>query len=162
MALVQDEGNSYLKTSSSVAVTQREQDVVKRSSTESFSKDKSHYTDEKSAEDPEVNSPVEEDEERGRHGVLYSKIRPFILPTLALVIVGWWISATILKATRHRWIVQTFFAWSFIAIIAFRYIPNSVVTRPVEAVWVPVVQRPWYRISYPVRLAIGWLCLDDV
>ncbi|KAF8070314.1 Na+ dependent nucleoside transporter C-terminus-domain-containing protein [Lyophyllum atratum] len=162
MALIQDQGNSYLKTSSSVAVTQRDQDVVKRSSTESFTKDKSQYTDEKSAEDPEVNSPVEEDEERGQHGVLYSKLRPFVLPALALVILGWWISATILEVTRHRWIVQTLFAWSFIAIIAFRYIPTSVVTRPVEAVWIPLVQRPWYRLSYPVRLAIGWLCLIGI
>lgn len=23
----------------------------------------------------------------------------------------------------------------------------------------PVVQEPWYRLPYPVRLTIGWLCL---
>ncbi|GLB44916.1 putative na+ dependent nucleoside transporter C-terminus [Lyophyllum shimeji] len=120
MALVQEEGNPYLKTSSAVAVTQREQDVAKRSSTGSLSKEKSEYTDEKYTGDPECDD---------------------------------------LKATRHRWIVQTFFAWSFIAIIAFHYIPNSVVTRPVEALWIPIVQRPWYRLSYPLRLTIGWLCL---
>jgi len=34
---------------------------------------------------------------------LYSKFRPYILTALALLILGWWISATILKATRHRW-----------------------------------------------------------
>ncbi|GLB37273.1 putative H nucleoside cotransporter [Lyophyllum shimeji] len=158
MALVQEEGNPYLKTSSAVAVTQREQDVAKRSSTGSLSKEKSEYTDEKYTGDPEVNVAVEEEEDE-RRSTLYDKIRPFILPALAAVILGWWISATILKATRHRWIVQTFFAWSFIAIIAFRYIPNSVVTRPVEALWIPIVQRPWYRLSYPLRLTIGWLCL---
>lgn len=45
------------------------------------------------------------------------------------------------------------------SIIAFRFIPNSVVTRPVEAVWNPLIQEPWYKLSYNIRLAIGWLCL---
>ncbi|KAF8891723.1 Na+ dependent nucleoside transporter C-terminus-domain-containing protein [Infundibulicybe gibba] len=94
-------------------------------------------------------------EQRGR----YRRFRPFILIGFALIILGWWISATVLKATRHRWIVQTFFAWSFILIIAFRYIPNSVVTRPVSAVWEPLVSRPWFNLPYKIRLAIGWLCL---
>ena len=34
---------------------------------------------------------------------LYPKLRPYILTALALLILGWWISATVLKATRHRW-----------------------------------------------------------
>ena len=34
---------------------------------------------------------------------LYPKFRPYILTALALLILGWWISATVLKATRHRW-----------------------------------------------------------
>ncbi|KAJ7078885.1 Na+ dependent nucleoside transporter C-terminus-domain-containing protein [Mycena belliarum] len=96
---------------------------------------------------------------RTRRDTAYSKARPFILTGLALLILGWWISSTILKATRHRWIVQTLFAWFFILIIAFRYIPTSVVSKPVSAVWMPLVQEPWYRLAYPIRLAIGWLCL---
>ena len=56
-------------------------------------------------------------------------------------------------------VVQTFFAWAFLLIIAFRFVPNSVVTRPVGAVWMPLVQEPWYRLPYRLRLAIGWLCL---
>lgn len=48
------------------------------------------------------------------------------------------------------------------SIIAFRFIPNSVVTRPVEAVWNPLIQEPWYRLSYRIRLAIGWLCLVGI
>ncbi|KAJ7497101.1 Na+ dependent nucleoside transporter C-terminus-domain-containing protein [Mycena latifolia] len=96
---------------------------------------------------------------RTRRENMYSKFRPFILAGLALLILGWWISATILKATRHRWIVQTLFAWFFILVIAFRYIPTSVVSKPVGAVWMPLVQEPWYRLSYPIRLSIGWLCL---
>ncbi|KAF5386173.1 hypothetical protein D9615_002385 [Tricholomella constricta] len=157
MALVQDDANPYLKASSAVAVTQREHDVIKRSSSESMSKEeKSEYSDDKHIADPEINYPVEEVEERN---FLYARIRPFILPALALAILGWWISSTVLKATRHRWIIQTLFAWSFIAIIAFRYLSNSLVTRPIEAVWNPLVQRPWYNLPYPVRLTIGWLCL---
>jgi hypothetical protein len=75
------------------------------------------------------------------------------------LILGWWISATILHATRHRWIVQTFFAWSFIAIIAFRFIPTSVITRPVEAVWMPLVQKPFFGLPKHVRYGLGWLAL---
>ena len=33
----------------------------------------------------------------------YTKYRPFILGGLAALILGWWISATILPETRHRW-----------------------------------------------------------
>ncbi|KAG9122525.1 hypothetical protein FRC07_001059, partial [Ceratobasidium sp. 392] len=56
-------------------------------------------------------------------------------------------------------IVQTFWAWSFIALLAFRFIPNSVVTRPVGAIWQPLVSKPFFSLSYRIRLAIGWLCL---
>jgi CNT family concentrative nucleoside transporter len=35
----------------------------------------------------------------------YSKYRPYILSGVAAVILGWWISATILPTTRHRWYV---------------------------------------------------------
>jgi CNT family concentrative nucleoside transporter len=33
----------------------------------------------------------------------YTKYRPFILGGLAALILGWWISATVLPETRHRW-----------------------------------------------------------
>jgi CNT family concentrative nucleoside transporter len=88
-----------------------------------------------------------------------SLVRRLRLFALGGLILGWWISATILQATRHRWIVQTFFAWSFIAIIAFRFIPTSVVTRPVEAVWIPFVQRPFFALPKYVRYGLGWLAL---
>lgn len=88
-----------------------------------------------------------------RHHLLVHRV---VLISLAALILGWWVSATILTATRHRWIVQTLFAWFFLAIIAFRFIPNSVVTRPVEAVWVPVVQKPFFALPRSVRLAMGW------
>ena len=89
----------------------------------------------------------------------HSLVRVVTLVGLALLILGWWISSITLHATRHRWIVQTIFAWAFILIIAFRFIPNSVVTRPVEAVWVPVVQEPFFRIPKYIRFAMGWLSI---
>jgi hypothetical protein len=91
-----------------------------------------------------------------------SLVRVVSLVGLALLILGWWISSITLHATRHRWVVQTIFAWAFILIIAFRFIPNSVVTRPVEAVWVPLVQEPFFRIPKYVRFAFGWLSIIAV
>ena len=88
-----------------------------------------------------------------------SFVRRVKLFTLAVVILAWWISSIVLQATRHRWIVQTFFAWAFIAIIAFRFIPNSVVTRPIGAVWIPLVQRPFFTLPKYVRYGLGWLAL---
>ncbi|KAI8994069.1 Na+ dependent nucleoside transporter C-terminus-domain-containing protein [Trametes punicea] len=90
---------------------------------------------------------------------LFRRFRPIILVALAAVILGWWISATVLKATRHRWVVQTVWAWFFITVIAFRFIPTSVVTRPVEAIWIPCVQKPFFKLPHYVRLTMGWLAL---
>ena len=86
-------------------------------------------------------------------------VRCVKLSVMAALILGWWISATVLLATRHRWIVQTVFAWAFIAIIAFRVIPNSVVTRPVKAVWVPLVERPFFSLPRFARYGLGWLAV---
>jgi concentrative nucleoside transporter, CNT family len=37
------------------------------------------------------------------HYNLYKNFRPIILGGLAILILAWWISATVLKSTRHRW-----------------------------------------------------------
>ena len=58
--------------------------------------------------DPETASaaPVEEEEEDvSTLTKLYRRFRPFVLAALAAVILGWWITSTILPATRHRWCV---------------------------------------------------------
>src|SRR5882762_2366627 len=123
--------------------TQRDDITEKKSSTDSLSKKNQDLR--RHGGDVEVNvddvaiTSLHKDEPPwvSRNHSLVRRLKLF---ALAALILGWWISATILRATRHRWIVQTFFAWSFIAIIAFLFIPNSVVTRPVEAVWVPLVQ----------------------
>ncbi|CDO71957.1 hypothetical protein BN946_scf184940.g104 [Trametes cinnabarina] len=104
--------------------------------------------------------PEEEtDEDVSTLTKLARRYRPFILIALAALILAWWVSSTVLEATRHRWIVQTVWAWFFIVVIAFRFIPNSVVTRPVEAIWVPCVQTPFFKLPRLVRLTMGWLAL---
>jgi CNT family concentrative nucleoside transporter len=52
-----------------------------------------------------VNDEVEEvaHEEKQQSRGPYPKLRPYILTAGALFILGWWLSATILKATRGRW-----------------------------------------------------------
>lgn len=102
---------------------------------------------------------AEVEEAKARNHMWYKRMRVVILLATAATVLGWWICSTILPATRHRWIVQTFWAWFFLVVIAFRFIPNSVVTRPVGAVWIPFVQEPWYKLPYRLRLTIGWLCL---
>ncbi|TDL17812.1 hypothetical protein BD410DRAFT_843358 [Rickenella mellea] len=110
----------------------------------------------------DIDAKYEEDEaENGKTGGLssYQRMRPFYLMCVALVILGWWISATVLQATRHRWIVQTIFAWFFILVIAFRFIPSHFISRPISAVWILLVQEPWYRLPYTVRMTLGWMAL---
>ena len=88
-----------------------------------------------------------------------SLMRRVKFSVMVALIFAWWISATVLRATRHRWIVQTALAWSSIVIIAFRFIPNSVVTRPVKAVWVPLVERPFFSLPRYARYCLGWLAV---
>jgi len=111
--------------------------------------------------DVEVNFNISEDTPPTRSWFSRNRglVRRVKLCALAVLILAWWISATVLPATHHRWIVQTFWAWSFIAIIAFRFIPNSVITRPVEAMWVPLVQKPFFTFPKYARYGLGWLAL---
>ncbi|KAK0476601.1 Na+ dependent nucleoside transporter C-terminus-domain-containing protein [Armillaria novae-zelandiae] len=132
-----------------------EQTAIQRKTTTSsasFDEKKNH-----AAKDAEA--VMSTDKEEDETPTFYQRFRPFILGAVAMVILGWWISSIVLKATRHRWIVQTLFAWFFILVIAFRFIPNRVVSDPVSSVWMPCVQEPWYKLDRKLRLAIGWLCL---
>ncbi|KAG8862462.1 hypothetical protein FRB96_001533 [Tulasnella sp. 330] len=113
---------------------------------------------EKQEEAIDHGNEVAAQDEENRHS-FYMRYRPFILAAWALLIFGWWISSIMIKATRHRWIPSTVWAWFFILLIAFRFIPNRVVTRPIRAVWVPLIERPWYALSYRIRLALGVLAL---
>ncbi|KAH6914173.1 H+/nucleoside cotransporter [Coprinopsis sp. MPI-PUGE-AT-0042] len=149
-----------MATSGVVAEHAENQQVVQRQASRTESGDSVHKEKIPPHYDPEVveSQHVVEDREPERRS-LYTRFRPFILAGCALVILGWWISATVLEATRHRWIVQTLFAWAAILIIAFRFIPNRVVTKPVGAVWNPLIATPWSKLPYWVRLSAGWLAL---
>ncbi|KAH7108114.1 Na+ dependent nucleoside transporter C-terminus-domain-containing protein [Auriculariales sp. MPI-PUGE-AT-0066] len=111
------------------------------------------------ADVPQLPTQPADEEEPAQGSRLYARLRPFILIGVALVLLGWWISSIVLKETRHRWIVQTVWAWFFILLIAFQFIPTSVITRPIEAVWQPVVAKPFFALSYKARLGLGWLAL---
>ncbi|KAF7321497.1 hypothetical protein MKEN_00670500 [Mycena kentingensis (nom. inval.)] len=100
----------------------------------------------------------EVEEARHRRHNLYQKGRPFILAALALLILGWWISSLIVLK-HQRWIVETLFAWAFIFIIAFRFLPTSIISKPVSAVWIPLVQTPFFKLPYMVRIGMGWVAL---
>jgi CNT family concentrative nucleoside transporter len=147
----------------SVDYSAQEDITEKKSSTDSISKKQgvpSHGGDaEVNVNDVAIPSLYKDKEKPSWVSRNHSLVRRLKLFALAALILGWWISSITLHATRHRWIVQTFFAWSFIAIIAFRFISNSVVTRPVEAVWIPLVQKPFFTLPKYVRYGLGWLAL---
>jgi CNT family concentrative nucleoside transporter len=57
----------------------------------------------KDADDPEALAKFQTTEEESAASIFYAKARPYILGGFAAAILGWWISATVLPATRHRW-----------------------------------------------------------
>ena len=57
---------------------------------------------EKGAVDAPVPAPADDETTLTK---LVRKYRVVVLGALAALILGWWISATVLKATRHRWCV---------------------------------------------------------
>ena len=58
-------------------------------------------TDRERAQLAEDEAEVKDDQRRW--DAFYAKSRSFILAALAALILGWWISSTVLKVTRHRW-----------------------------------------------------------
>ena len=146
----------------SVGDAVQEDIIEKKSSTESLSKEEpgvSQLSGDTEANLNEVTMTGLNKNEASWLSRNHSLVRRLRLYALATLILGWWISATVLHATRHRWIVQTFFAWFFIAIIAFRFIPNSIVTHPIEAAWIPLIQKPFFTLPKYVRYSLGWLSL---
>lgn len=79
------------------------QDIVERKQSTS---DSSSVHKRTAADAVEKGSPRENVEETEKHSwTSYERLRPFILISLALLILGWWISSIVLPATRHRWFV---------------------------------------------------------
>jgi CNT family concentrative nucleoside transporter len=86
-------------------------------------------SDEKKVNKPDID--VEGDKVGEEETASRSKFRVFVLIGLAALILGWWISSTVLEATRGQWydilhseeirfrlflqrLVQTIFAWFFL------------------------------------------------
>ncbi|PWN45438.1 hypothetical protein IE81DRAFT_320199 [Ceraceosorus guamensis] len=81
---------------------------------------------------------------------------------LIALLLGWWIPSIINERVRHRWIVATIFSWFFILLILMhksRYIPQRPIVRVISAVWTTAAEKPWSRIPYKGKLAVGWLSL---
>lgn len=60
-------------------------------------------TDEEKISPQDMEVDRNESVEKVQPGQIYARLRPYLLTALGLVILGWWISSTILKNTRHRW-----------------------------------------------------------
>lgn len=107
--LVQEESQPY--SAPALTSDRPSQQIVHRdgtSSAESYVDEKAHGKDPVTArQDVLLANDVEFEEAQARKRARYQKFRPFILGALGLLILGWWISATILKDTRHRWYVLT-------------------------------------------------------
>lgn len=61
--------------------------------------------------DPEkathTSAALEDEEEVSPLTRAYRRFRPVVLAALAALILGWWVSATVLKDTRHRWCARS-------------------------------------------------------
>lgn len=88
---------------SAVQVNSEQRSIVERKPSTSDSS-----SDLKQSNTAEVEKGAEQEvaEETKEHSwTSYERLRPFILVGIALLILAWWISSTILPATRHRWFV---------------------------------------------------------
>jgi len=88
-----------------MASVQGEAPLIRERSTNSFKKTTSRSslnsaTKEKVVSDAEV---LQKNDDEDTAPGFFDKFRPYLLIGLALLILGWWISATVLQATRHRW-----------------------------------------------------------
>ncbi|TIC16887.1 hypothetical protein E3Q13_02770 [Wallemia mellicola] len=82
-------------------------------------------------------------------------LRTPVLLFTACLILGWWIAG--LFTMRHRWIVQTVWAWFLIGVIFFRFVPSSKFGLPIGRFWTANISHHFFKIPRPARLTIGWL-----
>ena len=91
---------------SAVQVDSGQQTIVER---KQFTSDSSSVLNKTNDDEAEKGTPQKDVEEiKGHSWTSYERLRPFILASLALLILGWWISSIVLPATRHRWFVFSF------------------------------------------------------
>jgi len=89
-----------------MANIQAEPPLIKESSATSLKKATSRSSSNSATKEKDVVNVAElltkNDDEDTTPG-FFNKFRPHLLIGLALLILGWWTSATVLQATRHRW-----------------------------------------------------------
>ena len=87
--------------------TQAVERTASRTSSASVTKEKVVDPETQVAKDVSSDSAYlpaqDDDEDPSLLSQLYARFRPLVHVALALAILGWWISATVLEATRHRW-----------------------------------------------------------
>ncbi|KIJ50879.1 hypothetical protein M422DRAFT_203882 [Sphaerobolus stellatus SS14] len=79
-----------------------------------------------------------------------------MLAVSAIVILAWWAVSIGLPFSRHRWIPQTFWAWFFLLVILFRFIPASVISKPISKVWDAAIGNPIAKLPRRGQLALAW------
>ncbi|KAF8521197.1 Na+ dependent nucleoside transporter C-terminus-domain-containing protein [Hysterangium stoloniferum] len=79
-----------------------------------------------------------------------------MLPALAGLVLAWWVSGLVVEATRSRWIPASLWAWFFLLVILFRFLPISIVTSPISP-FISAITTPILSLPYHVRLMLLWL-----
>lgn len=103
-----------MATSTEISPVVHDANVVERKSSRTTSSSDSDrkVIDPEAQEQKEIaNDEIEVEEARSRRQHFYKRYRPVILGLVAAVILGWWISSTILTATRHRWYLLPSYAF---------------------------------------------------
>jgi CNT family concentrative nucleoside transporter len=102
-------GNSEDAPVASATGADAHDQVVQRISGSSYSQEKGTPDADKLivVEPPVYNQHAEDLAETQGKRAFWNQYRPFILAGVAAVILAWWISSTILKDTRHRWLSHT-------------------------------------------------------
>ncbi|KDN41420.1 hypothetical protein K437DRAFT_258263 [Tilletiaria anomala UBC 951] len=112
--------------------------------------------------EPEIGRPVHNTSSfREKLSILLHSRGAVVVRDFAMIalLLGIWIPSVVREETRHKWVITTFWAWAFILIILFhksKYIPQRPFVVAIEAVWGTAVSKPFFRIPYNGRLALGW------
>ncbi|PLW10579.1 hypothetical protein PCANC_19715 [Puccinia coronata f. sp. avenae] len=79
---------------------------------------------------------------------------------LVIILLGWWISGLVLKRTRHKWVITTFWTWLFLVIIFFRWVPTKYVAGPIGNTYMTLIGNPIMKYTNRrVRFSMGWVIL---
>jgi len=88
-----------------MASAQGEAPLIRERSTTSLKKTTSRSSSNSATKEKVANvaEVLQKNDDEDTAPEFFDKFRPYMLIGLGLLILGWWISATVLRATRHRW-----------------------------------------------------------